>query len=49
MPKPIIHFSHGNSFPAGSYRQFRDLLGDRFDVRAVDMYGHDPVYPVTDG
>lgn len=47
--KPIIHFSHGNSFPAGSYRQFLDLLRDQFDVRAVDMYGHDPEYPVTDG
>ncbi len=49
MSKPIIHFSHGNSFPAGSYRQFLHLLEDRFDVRAVDMYGHDPAYPVTDG
>ncbi|MFP5392999.1 MAG: alpha/beta fold hydrolase [Gammaproteobacteria bacterium] len=49
MSKPIIHFSHGNSFPAGTYRQYLDLLGDDFDVRAVDMYGHDPEFPVTDG
>ncbi len=49
MAKPIIHFSHGNSFPAGSYRQFLRNLEDEFDVRAVDMYGHDPAYPVTDG
>ena len=49
MTKPIIHFSHGNSYPAGSYRQFFDFLADDFDIRYVDMYGHDPKYPVTDG
>lgn len=49
MTKPIIHFSHGNSYPAQSYRQFFDFLADDFDIRYVDMYGHDPKYPVTDG
>ena len=49
MTKPLIHFSHGNSYPAGSYRQFFDYLRPDFDIRAVDMYGHDPRYPVTDG
>ena len=49
MSKPIIHFSHGNSYPAGSYRQFFDHLNADYDVRSVDMYGHDPKYPVTDG
>jgi pimeloyl-ACP methyl ester carboxylesterase len=49
MTKPIIHFSHGNSYPAGSYRQFFDYLRAEFDIRFVDMYGHDPKYPVTDG
>ena len=49
MKKPIVHFSHGNSFPAGSYRQFLQQLEDVYDVHAVDMYGHDPEYPVTDG
>ena len=49
MSKPIVHFSHGNSYPAGSYRQLLDLLANDYDVRAVDMYGHDPAYPVTDG
>jgi pimeloyl-ACP methyl ester carboxylesterase len=48
MTKPIIHFSHGNSYPAGSYRKFFDHLSD-FDIRSVDMYGHDPRFPVTDG
>lgn len=49
MTKPIIHFSHGNSYPAGSYRQFLDHLRPDFDIRWVDMYGHDPRYPVSDG
>jgi pimeloyl-ACP methyl ester carboxylesterase len=49
MKKPIIHFSHGNSYPAGSYRQFFDHLRADFDIRAVDMYGHDPRFPATDG
>lgn len=49
MTKPIIHFSHGNSYPAGSYRQFLDNLRGDYDIRFVDMYGHDPRYPVTDG
>jgi len=49
MSKPILHFSHGNSYPAGSYRQMLDHLATDFDIRTVDMYGHDPAYPVTDG
>lgn len=49
MTKPIIHFSHGNSYPAGSYRQFFDFLRFDYDIRWVDMYGHDPRYPVSDG
>ena len=49
MTNPLIHFSHGNSYPAGSYSQFFDYLRADFDIRSVDMYGHDPRYPVTDG
>ncbi len=49
MTKPLIHFSHGNSYPAGSYTRFFDYLRPDFDIRSVDMYGHDPRYPVTDG
>lgn len=48
MTKPLLHFSHGNSYPAGTYRQLTDALSADFDVRSVDMYGHDPAYPVTD-
>jgi pimeloyl-ACP methyl ester carboxylesterase len=49
MNKPLLHFTHGNSFPAGVYgRYFDDLHGD-FDVRAIDMVGHDAAFPVSDG
>ena len=44
-----IVFSHGNGFPAGTYRVLLDDLHARgFDVHAVDKFGHDPAYPVTD-
>ncbi|MBU2119428.1 MAG: alpha/beta fold hydrolase, partial [Gammaproteobacteria bacterium] len=44
---PIV-FSHGNSFPASTYRLlFKHLKSRGFDVSAVDRYGHDPQYPVT--
>lgn len=43
-----IVFSHGNSFPASTYRVMLDNLRQRgFQVDAVEMYGHDPKYPVT--
>jgi pimeloyl-ACP methyl ester carboxylesterase len=41
-------FSHGNSFPAGTYRQLLDLWAEAgLTVRAVPMFGHDPAYPVA--
>jgi pimeloyl-ACP methyl ester carboxylesterase len=49
MTKPLLHFTHGNSYPAGAYRQLLDLLRSDFGVHAVDMHGHDPAYPVGDG
>ncbi|MES2298536.1 MAG: alpha/beta hydrolase [Pseudomonadota bacterium] len=48
MTRPLLHFAHANSYPAGTYRQFFELLGADFDVRALDMHGHDPAYPVDD-
>jgi pimeloyl-ACP methyl ester carboxylesterase len=48
MTKPLLHFTHGNSYPAGTYRQLLDALCADFDVRSIDMLGHDPAYPVTD-
>ena len=49
MTKPLLHFTHGNSFPAGVYRRFFDGLRDDFDVHAIDMVGHDDAFPVSDG
>ena len=47
MSKPIVHFCHGNSFPAGSYRQMFNELAPHYDIQFLDMHGHNPVYPVT--
>jgi pimeloyl-ACP methyl ester carboxylesterase len=45
---PRIIFSHGNSFPAGTYKVMLDNLRQRgFQVGAVEMFGHDPQYPAT--
>ncbi|MCU6498272.1 alpha/beta hydrolase [Rugamonas sp. A1-17] len=49
MSKPKLHFAHANSYPAGVYRQFFALLADDFDIQALDMHGHSPRYPVSDG
>ena len=49
MDKPLIHFSHGNSYPGGSYRTMLDDLRCDFEICSTDMYGHHPDYPVTDG
>jgi len=48
MTRPLLHFTHGNSYPAGTYRQLLDALAPDFDVRSIDMLGHDPAFPVTD-
>lgn len=44
---PIV-FSHANSFPASTYRVlFQHLKARGIEVSAVERYGHDPKYPVT--
>ncbi len=44
----VIVFSHGNSFPAGTYRVLFDAWrAAGYTVHAIDKYGHDPRYPVT--
>ena len=48
MSKPQLHFAHANSYPAGTYRQFFEYLGRDFDIQALDMHAHNPLYPVTD-
>jgi len=46
---PPVVFSHGNSFPASTYRVVLDSLRSRgFEVDAIEKFGHDPKYPVTD-
>jgi pimeloyl-ACP methyl ester carboxylesterase len=48
MPPPVI-FSHANSFPASTYRVMFDSLRNRgFDIDAIEKFGHDPRYPVSD-
>ncbi len=44
----LIVFSHANSFPASTYRVlFKQLKARGFTVKAVEKFGHDPRYPVT--
>ncbi|MEO7129731.1 MAG: alpha/beta hydrolase, partial [Rhodoferax sp.] len=44
----MIVFSHGNSFPAGtSSVLFKSLRARGFAVKAVEKFGHDPKYPVS--
>lgn len=41
-------FSHGNSFPAGSYQPLIDRWSAAgWQVSAVEKFGHDPAFPVT--
>lgn len=48
MTQPLIVFSHGNGFPASTYRVMLDAMRARgFRVEAVEKFGHDPRYPVT--
>lgn len=45
--QPLV-FAHGNSFPGGTYTQLLKSLRQRgFAAKAVDRFGHDPKYPVT--
>ena len=44
----MIVFSHANSFPASTYKVlFRSLRGRGFAVKALEKFGHDPRFPVT--
>lgn len=45
---PLLMFSHGNSFPGGTYNSvLRSLRARGYHARAIDKFGHDPRYPVT--
>lgn len=44
---PVV-FAHANSFPAGTYSMLFRLLGQRgLSVKALDRFGHDPRFPVS--
>ncbi len=44
----LIIFSHANSFPAATYGVlFKSLRSRGYSVKAIDKFGHDPKYPVT--
>ena len=46
--RPLIVFSHANSFGASTYGVLFGALKARgFTVAAIDQLGHDPRYPVT--
>ena len=48
MTQALVIFSHGNSFPGGTYSQvFQGLRAHGLAVSALDRFGHDPRYPVT--
>ncbi len=45
----MVVFSHANSFGASTYRVlFKHLKARGFTVKAIEKFGHDPKYPVTD-
>ncbi|WP_018911727.1 alpha/beta fold hydrolase [Thiomonas sp. FB-6] len=46
--RDLLVFAHANGFPAPSYRVLLELLGRHYEVRAPDMLGHAPRFPVSD-
>jgi pimeloyl-ACP methyl ester carboxylesterase len=49
MSKPIIHFTHANSFPAKTYSKLFSYLEDEFEIGYLKRHAHNPLFPVTDG
>ncbi|HZM33370.1 MAG TPA: alpha/beta hydrolase [Burkholderiales bacterium] len=48
-PKPALHFSHANGFPARTYGAMLGALGERYRLSWIDAIGTDPGYPVSEG
>ena len=45
---PLLVFSHANSFPASTYGVLFASLRERgYQVEALEKFGHDPQYPVS--
>lgn len=49
MTRPQLHFTHANSYPAGTYQVLFEHLKKHYEVHALDMHAHNPAYPVTNG
>ena len=49
MLRQTIHFAPANSFPARSYNKLFKLLEPDFEVGFLDLHGHNPAFPVTNG
>ena len=49
MSKPVLHFAHANSYPAGTYRKFFDALDSHYAIQALAMHAHDARYPIKGG
>jgi len=49
MPKPILHFSHANGFPAPAYAAMFHALARHYRLGAIEAIGTDARYPVTEG
>lgn len=48
MGSGTLVFSHGNSFPGGTYAALFPAWRDAgYTVRVVDRFGHDPAFPVS--
>ncbi|MDB6096500.1 MAG: alpha/beta hydrolase, partial [Francisellaceae bacterium] len=47
MTKEIIHFAHANGFPAGTYKSLFLHLAPFFEIRYIDVLGHNPKFQVT--
>ncbi|MDD5030856.1 MAG: alpha/beta fold hydrolase, partial [Rhodoferax sp.] len=46
--RPLIVFSHANSFGAPTYGLlFQELRARGYALKAIDQFGHNPHYPVT--
>lgn len=44
----LVIFSHANSFPASTYKVlFKSLHSRGYTVKAIEKYGHDPRYPIS--
>lgn len=46
--RELIHFAHGNGFPALCYKQMLDNLQIDYDLCYIDRIGHNPQFPVSE-